>query len=65
MSHHEFQYESKFATINGTQIHYVEEGAGRPVLFVHGNPTWSYLWRNIVPMVAETERALAIDPLGF
>lgn len=65
MSHHEFPYESNFATIDGARIHYVEQGAGRPVLFVHGNPTWSYLWRNIIPKVAETERALAIDLLGF
>ena len=65
VSHHDFRYESKFATIDGMRIHYVEEGAGRPVLFVHGNPTWSYLWRNIIPKVAETERALAIDLLGF
>lgn len=65
MSHHEFPFKSHFATICGTQIHYVEEGAGQPVLFIHGNPTWSYLWRNIIPKVAETERAIAIDLLGF
>lgn len=65
MSHHEFPYESNFATIDGARIHYVEQGAGKPVLFVHGNPTWSYLWRNVIPKVAETERALAIDLLGF
>jgi haloalkane dehalogenase len=46
------------------RIHYVEAGEGRPMLFLHGNPTSSYLWRNILPAAARHGRAIAIDLLG-
>jgi hypothetical protein len=47
----EFPFVSHFVSIGGYRIHYVEEGKG-PVLFIHGNATSSYLWRNILPQVA-------------
>ena len=46
-------------------MHYVEEGEGDPILFVHGNPTSSYLWRNVIPHVAPEGRAIALDLIGF
>lgn len=63
----DFPFDSKFTTIDGHRIHYVELGEGDPVLFIHGNPTWSYIWRNILPAVArETgRRGIALDLLGF
>lgn len=63
----EFPFESRMVDINGYKIHYVEEGQGDPILFIHGNPTSSYLWRNILPKVArETgRRGIALDLLGF
>lgn len=62
-----YPFESKFITVDGYKIHYIEEGQGDPILFIHGNPTWSYLWRNILPAVArETgKRGIALDLLGF
>jgi len=59
--------ESKFVQVGGHRIHYVEEGAGDPVLFVHGNPTSSYLWRNVLPAVSAgtRRRGVALDLLGF
>ena len=61
-----FPFESLYVTVNGHKIRYVEEGKGDPVLFVHGNPTSSYLWRNILPSVAAAgKRAIALDLLGF
>ncbi|MBI3607241.1 MAG: haloalkane dehalogenase [Nitrospirae bacterium] len=62
-----FPFESRFVTVNGYRIHYVEEGRGDPVVFIHGNPTSSYLWRNILPTVARetNRRAIAFDLLGF
>jgi haloalkane dehalogenase len=59
--------ESRFVKINGYRIHYVEAGQGDPVLFIHGNPTSSYIWRNILPRVAREsgKRGIAIDLLGF
>jgi haloalkane dehalogenase len=44
---------------------YVEAGEGSPVLFLHGNPTSSYLWRNVIPHVAGTHRAIALDLIGM
>lgn len=61
----EFPFESKYADINGTNIHYVEEGTGDPILFIHGNPTSSYIWRNIMPYVSKHGRAIALDLIGM
>ena len=62
-----FPFESRYVEVEGYRIHYIEEGQGDPVLFIHGNPTSSYLWRNILPKVArETgKRGIALDLLGF
>lgn len=61
----DFPYESKWVEVEGTKMHYVETGEGDPVLFIHGNPTSSYLWRNILPHVAPQARAIAVDLVGF
>jgi haloalkane dehalogenase len=63
----EYPFESRFVNIDGFRIHYGEHGHGDPVLFVHGNPTSSYIWRNILPKVAQEsgKRGIAIDLLGF
>ncbi len=60
-----FPFESRYLQIFGFNIHYVEEGKGRPILFVHGNPTWSYIWRNIIPILARCGRCIAFDLLGL
>jgi haloalkane dehalogenase len=46
-------------------MHYIETGSGDPILFLHGNPTWSYLWRNIIPFAALVGRAIAPDLIGM
>lgn len=46
-------------------MHYIEEGNGNPVLYLHGNPTSSYLWRNILPIVSKDSRSIALDLIGF
>ena len=61
----EFPFTSKFVSLNGNRIHYVEEGQGDPILFIHGNPTSSYLWRNIIPYAAPHGRAIALDLIGM
>ena len=61
----EFPYERQFVEVDGSQMAYVEEGAGPVVLFIHGNPTSSYLWRNIIPYVSDTNRAIAVDLIGM
>jgi haloalkane dehalogenase len=47
------------------QMHYVDEGAGPPILFCHGNPTWSFLYRNIITRLRGRFRCIAVDYLGF
>jgi haloalkane dehalogenase len=47
------------------RMHYVDEGEGDPVLLLHGEPTWSYLWRKIIPPLAQRSRVVAPDLLGF
>ena len=44
-----FPYESHYVDVLDSRMHYVEQGTGDPILFLHGNPTSSYLWRNIIP----------------
>jgi haloalkane dehalogenase len=48
-----------------TEISYVDVGSGDPVVFLHGNPTWSYQWRNIIPYVSPHARCLAPDFVGM
>lgn len=60
-----FPFESKFLEVRGSNMHYVEQGEGDPVLFLHGNPTSSYLWRNIIPHVSGHARCIAPDLIGM
>ena len=61
----EFNFQSNYASVLGSKIHYVDEGSGEVVVLVHGNPTSSYLWRNIIPTLAETNRVIALDLVGM
>ena len=61
----EVQYDKKHKTILGQKMAYIDEGKGRPVVFLHGNPTSSYLWRNIIPYVSNNYRAIAPDLMGM
>jgi len=45
----EFRNLKKYKTINGKKMAYIEEGEGDPIVFLHGNPTSSYLWRKVMP----------------
>ena len=60
-----FPFASKFLSVNGSSIHYIEVGKGSPILFLHGNPTSSYLWRNIIPIASKVGRCIALDLVGF
>lgn len=46
-------------------MHYVDEGEGEPILCIHGQPTWSYLYRNFIPPLSETHRVIAPDHMGY
>lgn len=45
----DFPFESHYLRVHGANMHYLDEGAGDPILLLHGNPISSYLWRNIIP----------------
>ncbi|MGE3597018.1 MAG: haloalkane dehalogenase [Dehalococcoidia bacterium] len=55
----------KFVSVEGRQMAYVEMGTGRPIVFQHGNPTSSYLWRNILPKLSQFGRCIAVDLIGM
>ena len=57
--------EKKFVTVKGKRMAYVEMGTGDPIVFQHGNPTSSYLWRNIMPLLAGRGRCIAVDLIGM
>ncbi len=61
----DFSFEPHFAKVNASNMHYVDEGEGDPILFIHGNPTSSYLWRNIIPYAIPHGRAIAVDLIGM
>ena len=61
-----FPFESHYTSIDGVRLHYVDEGQGPPVLLFHGQPTWSYLYRKMIPpLVAAGFRSVAPDLMGF
>ena len=45
----DFPFKSNYVEVDGSKMHYVDEGSGDAILFLPGNPTSSYLWRNIIP----------------
>ena len=61
----EERYEKKEARILGYTLRYVDEGMGDPIVLLHGNPTSSYLWRNIIPYLAGLGRCIAPDLIGM
>ena len=60
-----FQLEPHYHHLEGLRIHHVDEGAGEPVLCLHGEPTWSYLYRRMIPVLAGPHRVVAPDFPGF
>lgn len=61
----EYPFESNYVEVNGSKIHYVDVGEGDPIIFLHGNPTSSYLWRNVIPHLQSQGRCIAPDLIGM
>ena len=61
----QYPYEKQFKTIDGKQMAYLEHGEGDPIVFLHGNPTSSYLWRNVMPHLEGRGRLIAPDLVGM
>ena len=60
-----FPFTSRFGEIDGHRIHYVDEGAGDIILFVHGTPEWSFGYRLLIKGLSDSYRCIALDHLGF
>ena len=60
-----YDFEPHYLEQDGLRMHYLDEGAGPPVLLLHGEPTWSYLYRKIIPELTPSARAIAPDYFGF
>ncbi|WP_259065132.1 haloalkane dehalogenase [Mucilaginibacter sp. X4EP1] len=58
-------YPKKYQTINGLQMAYIDTGKGDPIVFLHGNPTSGYIWRNIIPYAQDLGRCIAPDLMGM
>ncbi|MEH6345375.1 MAG: haloalkane dehalogenase [Bermanella sp.] len=57
-------YSKKFKEVKGKQLAYVDEGTGDPIVLLHGNPTSSYLWRNVIPELTNSGRVIVPDLIG-
>jgi len=60
-----FPFESRYLELGGARVHYVDEGTGPTVLFLHGNPTWSFVYREIIAALRDRCRCVALDYPGF
>ena len=60
-----YAFEPRYVEQDGLRMHYLDEGAGDPVLMLHGEPTWAFLYRKLIPTIAGAARALAPDYYGF
>jgi len=62
----DFPFESSYREVDGLRLAFLDEGEGPPVVFFHGEPTWSYLWRKVIPPVRDAGfRCIAPDYAGF
>jgi haloalkane dehalogenase len=59
-----YPFDSHELTLDSLRYHYVDEGDGEPLLMVHGNPTWSFYWRNLLLGLRDRYRAIAVDHVG-
>ena len=59
-----YPFRSQSLQLDGARYNYVDEGAGEVLLLVHGNPTWSFYWRNIITALSDRYRLVAVDHIG-
>lgn len=61
----DYPFASHFVEVFGSRMHHIDEGEGDPILLLHGNATWSYVWRNVIPHLKPYGRCIAPDLIGF
>ncbi|MTI29435.1 alpha/beta fold hydrolase, partial [Xanthovirga aplysinae] len=60
-----YPFENKYIALKAGRMHYVDEGKGDVILFLHGTPTWSFLYRDFIKSLSQDYRCIAIDHIGF
>ena len=61
----DFPFVPHYVEVNGLRVHYIDEGRGETILCLHGEPTWSYLYRKMIPILSAKHRVIAMDFIGF
>jgi haloalkane dehalogenase len=61
----DYAFEPRYLDQDGLRMHYLDEGSGTPVLMLHGEPTWAFLYRKLIPTVARAARVVVPDYFGF
>ena len=60
-----YPFQSHYTDLDSARVHYVDEGSGPPLLLLHGNPTWSFLYRDVIAGLRDRFRCIAPDLPGF
>ena len=60
-----FPFKANYSEAPGFKMHYVDEGKGEIVLCLHGEPTWGYLYRMVIPLLSKKYRVIVPDHMGF
>lgn len=61
----ELNFKSNYVDVLGSKMHYIEQGSGNPIVFLHGVPASCYIWRNIIPHLSNLGRCIAVDLIGM
>jgi len=65
LDENEYPFAPNFLEVDGGDLHYVDEGKGPPILMVHGQPTWSFMYRHLIRGLSSKYRCIAVDHIGF
>ncbi len=60
-----YPFAPHYRHVNGFNMHFVDEGSGDPIVLLHGDPTWGYLWRNFIPAISKRSRCIVPDHMGM
>ncbi|MDO6389990.1 alpha/beta fold hydrolase [Pontibacter sp. BT731] len=61
----EYPFKSKFLELEAGKMHYIDEGEGHPIVMIHGTPSWSFVYRNLIKLLSKKYRCVALDLIGF
>jgi len=59
-----YPFKGKYLNLGNHKLHYLDEGSGKPVFMIHGNPTWSFFYRNLIPALSKFMRVIVPDHVG-